>query len=251
MPAEPGRVAEGYADARFAELYDAENPWSRSDDFYQALDLRAGSVLDVGCGTGRRLISTRERGHDGELTGVDPAPGMLSVARRGSDRVRWVLADAVTMRLDSRVELVTMTGHAFQELLDDDAVRAALATFRRHLEPGGLLAFETRNPAARDWEGWRAQRTRQVVANPAGERFETWVDAPEPHGDLVTFQSCILDLGSGDLHAESSTLRFVDPGRLRELVEAAGFVVEGWFGDWDRGPVTPTSAEVIVLARQD
>ncbi|MDP3890285.1 trans-aconitate 2-methyltransferase [Nocardioides sp.] len=242
---------EGFANPRLAELYDAECPWHPQDDFYLALDLQAASVLDVGCGTGTRLTAAREAGHTGDLVGVDPAPAMLSIAHSKTDRVEWVHGDAQSLDLERTFELVTMTGHAFQVLLDDTAVRAALARFHRHLTPGGLLAFETRNPAARSWEGWRRDTTQQVVANPRGEEFEVWVDDPVTHGeDLVTFQALTRELATGERLPSSSTLRFIDPEHLRALLEEQGFDIEGWYGDWDRGPVTSTSLEVIVLARR-
>jgi ubiquinone/menaquinone biosynthesis C-methylase UbiE len=40
------------------------------------------SLLDVGCGTGRLLRTARTRWPNAELIGVDPAKGMLEVARR-------------------------------------------------------------------------------------------------------------------------------------------------------------------------
>lgn len=42
----------GYDDPRLAALYDALNPWRPSDDHHLGLILEAGSVLDLGCGTG-------------------------------------------------------------------------------------------------------------------------------------------------------------------------------------------------------
>lgn len=241
---------DGFADDRIARLYDAECPWGTSDDFYLALDMAASSVLDVGCGTGTRLARAREVGHTGRLVGVDPAEAMLRVARAKTDRVRWLLGSAQTLDLDSRFDLVTMTGHAFQELLDDEAALAALGSFRRHLAPGGLLAFETRNPAARAWESWLREKTGQLVQAPDGEPYETWVDHPTAHGrDLVTFVAVVLSVRTGEELTSTSTLRFADPDHLRSLLEQAGFRVEGWYGDWERGPVLPASPEVVVLAR--
>lgn len=243
-------VDEGYADPWLVRLYDAECPWHPQDDFYQALDLRAGSVLDVGCGTGTRLVRARERGHTGELVGVDPAAGMLGVARAKSDRVEWIGGAAQTLDLGRRFDLITMTGHAFQVLLDDTSTLAALTAFHHHLNPGGLLAFETRNPAVRAWDGWVADHTGSRIEAPDGEPFEVWVDEPtEVPPDLVSFTASTRSLRSAELRTSRSTLRFVDPQHLRELLARAGFEVEGWFGDWDRSPVGPASPEVIVLAR--
>lgn len=260
MTSQISQPDEGFANPRLAALYDAECPWHPQDDFYQHLDLQAGSVLDVGCGTGTRLVSTRTRGHRGELVGVDPARAMLDIAGKKSRELRpplgWILGDAQTLELDRRVELLTMTGHAFQVLLTDEDVRAALASFHRHLEPGGLLAFETRNPAAQAWQRWTKAHSRGIVTDRAGEGWETWVDDARTHEragygeEFVTFVSYNRHLASGELLTSISTLRFIDPEHLRALLLEAGFRIEGWFGDWDRSPVTPQSLEVIVLARR-
>ena len=243
-------VDPAYTDAAFVRLYDAENPWHPMDDFYQRLDRAAASVLDVGCGTGTRLARTRETGHRGRLVGVDPAEAMLAVARAKTAAVDWVRGDAQSLDLGERFELVTMTGHAFQLLLDDDAVRAALAAFRRHLAPGGVLAFETRNPAPRPWASWVRDETLLRVSGPDGEPYESWVEGPVAHdGDLVTFTAVVRSLRSGRERRTSSTLRFVDPAHLGALLARAGLVVESWFGDWDSSPLTAASPEAIVLAR--
>ena len=243
-------VDEGYADLSLARLYDAECPWHHQDDFYLSLDLVAGSVLDVGCGTGTRLVRVREVGHRGVLVGVDPAPGMLAVARGKRADIEWVSAAAQTLDLGRRFDLVTMTGHAFQTLLDDASVLAALRRFREHLEPDGLLAFETRNPGPREWEDWTESQTRAQINSSDGEPFETWVADPRHDAtDLVTFTSATLAQRTGTLRTSRCTLRFIDPNQLRDHLIASGFRIEGWYGDWDRSPVTPTSPEVIVLAR--
>ncbi|MEK8169819.1 winged helix-turn-helix transcriptional regulator [Streptomyces sp. M19] len=58
-------------------------PLGRTRDFtfYLPLVMSARSVLDVGCGTGALLRGARENGHTGRLCGLDPAVGMLEVAR--------------------------------------------------------------------------------------------------------------------------------------------------------------------------
>ena len=76
-----------------AAWYDVLNPWGPSDDFYLELVMAAGSVLDVGCGTGVLLHRARDAGHPGRLCGLDPDPAVLDQARARSD-IEWVLADA-------------------------------------------------------------------------------------------------------------------------------------------------------------
>jgi SAM-dependent methyltransferase len=81
-------TADGYSDEQAAALYDVINPWGPSDDFYLELVMQAGSVLDVGCGTGTLLHRARLAGHGGRLCGLDPDRAMLGRARRHAD-VEW------------------------------------------------------------------------------------------------------------------------------------------------------------------
>ena len=85
-----------FSDDDVAALYDRLNPWEPSDDFYLSYVLEAGSVLDVGCGTGRLLHRAREAGHGGRLCGIDPDPASLARARRRAD-VEWVQGRAADM----------------------------------------------------------------------------------------------------------------------------------------------------------
>jgi SAM-dependent methyltransferase len=238
-----------YEDPRLAALYDTLNPWGAGDPFYLELVMSSRSVLDLGCGTGQLLRRAAAEGHPGVLVGVDVAAAMLAEAERHGARVEWRRGDARTIDLGRRFELVTMTGHAFQVFLTDDDVRALLANVRRHLEPGGRFAFETRNSSAKAWESWTPDESAHRVELPGGAIVEVahgHTRTVEP--DLVEFSSTALFQGSPVPVVSQSTLRFVDPDRLRALLEDGGFGVEGWFGDWDRSPVTASSPEIVVVA---
>jgi ubiquinone/menaquinone biosynthesis C-methylase UbiE len=248
-------VDVAYHDERLAALYDVLNKWTPADDddvmaaFYLEYVMSAASVLDVGCGTGELLCRARRAGHGGDLVGVDPASGMLAIARRKRGDIRWLPGRAESLDLGRTFELITMTGHAFQELLDDDRTRAAFAGFRRHLAPGGRLVFETRNPAARAWECWTPARTTTTVRSPAGQAFDVSYDVRGTRAaDLVDYAASFRSWVSGETVTSLGTIRFVNPDHLRSLLAGAGFRVDGWYGDWDRSGLGAGSPEVIVVA---
>src|SRR3990167_2966262 len=130
-----------FADAELAALYDGMNPGRDDVDFYMPMVMAAGSVLDVGCGTGAMLHDARKAGHRGRLCGLDPAPGMLAQARRRTD-IEWVLGDLSSASWTAEFDLVVMTGHAFQVFIEDEELRGALAAIRPALRDDGRFAFE-------------------------------------------------------------------------------------------------------------
>jgi SAM-dependent methyltransferase len=234
-----------YDDLEDARLYDVQNAWGRSDEFYLALVMPAGDVLDVGCGTGTLLKRARRDGHRGRLVGLDPGAGMLAVARE-EPAVEWVSGVLVPGAYDAEFDLVTMTGHAFQELRTDDEVGSALRGMRDAVRPGGRIAFETRNPGARAWESWYGA-TFEVPYQ--GETITVSYEVHAVEGDLVTFTE-FTDGGRWDHQADTATLRFLSRLDLDRFLADAGLEVEAYYGDWESGPLTDTSPEIIALARR-
>lgn len=242
-------VDRPYEEPVLARLYDVLNPWGPGDDYYLDLVMSSRSVLDLGCGTGQLLRRAAAEGHSGVLVGVDPAVAMLAEAARDVGPVTWLHGDARTIDVGRLFELITMTGHTFQVFLTDDDVRTVLSNVRRHLDLGGRFAFETRNPAARAWERWIPEHSRVRVEAPSGETVEVAHQLERTiESDLVEFTSTCRFAGGSAPVVSRSTLRFIDPDRLRTLLEDVGFRIDGWFGDWDRTPVTTSSPEVIVIA---
>ncbi|TXL70402.1 class I SAM-dependent methyltransferase [Vineibacter terrae] len=134
-----------FEDEASAAIYDHFNRWSASDAFYLDLARQTGGrVLDLGCGTG--MLACRIAAEGCDVVGVDPADGMLRVARTrpGTENVRWVKGSGQSLELPCRFDLIYMTGHAFQTLLSDEDVLATLGNVARHLARDGRFAFETR-----------------------------------------------------------------------------------------------------------
>ena len=244
-------VDRQFSEPHLAALYDPQFGREDRDDFrfYLPLIMAAGAVLDVGCGTGALLHWARESGHTGRLTGLDPAEGMLDIARERTD-TEWVQGDLGAVAWDREFDLAVMTGHAFQVLVEDQQIRASLAAVHSALAPGGRFAFETRNPAARAWELWTPEHGAEFVDGD-GNHVRRAVQAETPvDGDIVRFTATYSSAGRTESETSHSTLRFLSADRLLEFLGGAGFVVEEQFGDWDRSPVGDESPEIITIARR-
>lgn len=244
-------VDRQFSDARLAALYDVLCPFEPRGDFrfYLPLVMSAQTVLDVGCGTGALLHRARQDGHTGRLCGLDPGVGMLEQARKRSD-IEWVLGDLASVAWDRQFDLVVMTGHAFQELVEDDELRASLAAIRSALTENGRFAFETRNPLVREWERWTPNNAVEVTdAAGAVVRVGSQVETPV-EGDLVRFTTTFTSLSWDGPQVSGCTLRFLDVDGLAAFLSGAGLAIAEQFGDWTKQPLTDTSPEIITIARR-
>jgi hypothetical protein len=52
------------------------------------------------------------------------------------------------------------------------------------------------------------------------------------------------------LRVDRAGLRFLGTTALDAFLAGAGFGIEARYGDWQRGPVTGTSREIITIARR-
>ncbi|PRY12858.1 class I SAM-dependent methyltransferase [Kineococcus rhizosphaerae] len=235
-----------FADPRLAVLHDLFEDPARPDlDPYlvrATREPRARRVVDVGCGTGVLAARLARAGLD--VVGVDPAAASLAVARDREPRVRWLqagAADLPALAPDLEADLAVMTGNVAQVFTTDTGWDAALAGVARALRPGGRLVFETRRPAARDWENWSTATQHRDVPGTGHvtKRFELL----DVTGALVTFRNT-FDL-AGTVVVSESTLRFRDLPELEGSLRRNGFTVQ----DVGQAPDRPGLEFVVEATR--
>jgi SAM-dependent methyltransferase len=170
-------------------------------------------ILDVGSGTGSLAVAALERWPRHRVTGIDPAGGMLEVARRTADeqldqsvarRFRAEVASADRLPFEDGVFDVAISSFVLQ-LVDDR--EAALREVRRVLKPGATFAWVAWERTERAYE---PDRIANEILDEAG------FDPPEP------------DSRPGDLESAAATEAEMERAGYRDVVVQGGELSHEW-----------------------
>ncbi|WP_176046146.1 class I SAM-dependent methyltransferase [Burkholderia sp. BCC1644] len=247
-PADPERL---YADPRLVAVYDLFNAGDHDFAFYASVIGAAPQrILDLGCGTGTFARRLAAAGHD--VVAIDPAPAMIEYARRQprADTVRWFACELGSLPPGAPFDAVVMTGHAFQCLLTDDEIDAALRGVRHVLADGGRFLFDTRNPRLEPWRAWTPAHSARSVESRDFGRVDLHHAVRAVDRAIVTFDTHYRFHRDDTVLTNTSRLRFIGQPELQARVAAAGFASADWYGGWQHAPFDEAaSAEIIAICR--
>ena len=247
---------------QWAEVYDSVYAYVTDDIPFYIDEARSagGSVLELGCGTGRVAIPIAQAGI--EIVGLDSSPAMLEVARRKAEKasgargLRLVEADMRDFSLNEVFDLVIIPFRGFYSLHSvEDQVRT-LANVRGHLAPGGKLAFNIFVPDLNMLvqEGDVAYHFRDVTDSDTGRRLVVWHQSSyDNHNQIIDARVMVDELGVdgvvGRRFYRDFQLRYAHRWEIRHLLEVCGFEIVDLFGDFERSPFDETSTEMVWVAR--
>jgi SAM-dependent methyltransferase len=236
--------------ARFYDVDMARNMGFDDVAFYARACEGRDPVLELGCGNGRILLPLAAAGH--EAWGVDASAGMLAglAAKAAGVGVppRTVQADIRSFVLPRRFGAILCPYSLVTYLVGDDDASAMLASVLAHLAPGGRLVIDAFVPRAippaaafrldyrRPWgEGTLARWKRIAAIDATTNRIDRRYQLLDATGRPV------------ETIAVSEVIRPRAPAELRQLVESAGFEVEGAWWDYGARP-GPDGAQFYTLA---
>ena len=236
-----------YENPKLTSVYDLDSGWSADRDFYLSLAGSAPlSILDIGCGTG--LLCNQYAASNHEVTGVDPSGAMLDVGRQKpyGKKIDWVQSFAQDLNLKKTFDLIIMTGHAFQVLIQDDDILATFRSMRKHLKPDGIIVFESRNPVI-DWTiNWNYDMEFNLPDGGIVKESRRFISMEE---NKMSFD--LRYQFQDELLTSESLLRFWTRQEIEDHAAATGLSVEKILGNWDGAAFDKnTSEEMIFFLRK-
>lgn len=260
-PEQPARFIEAtpFDDGALYDIFFERLDLGR--DFYLGLARAAnGPVLDVACGTGRILLPCLEAGVDVE--GLDLFPGMLARLRAKASALGFNptlhQANMAGFRLSRRYTLIMITFNAFVHNLTTEDQLATLNTCREHLEPGGLLVFDTAFPGP----AWVAapNGTRELemeIAHPeTGLPVRMWDTRTFDRVKQLQYSYNEIEMldAAGKVvatHPSKTTLRWIYKAEMELLLRTTGFARWEILGDFEGRPLVHDTDAMIVKAWTD
>jgi len=246
-----------------AASYDLVDELSDFDDypFYRFLiEASPGSVLDLGCGTGRILVGLAEEGID--VTGLDVSREMLDICEEKlaalGREAPLVYGDIRSFDLSETFDTILIPGFTIQLLLSSEDLDACLKSCTRHLKPGGQLVVSTYLP----WEMLESglkrkplEKKRESDRDTSGESFAAWqgweIDRIEQRLQLSNrFQK--LD-SAGEVLSEENltmTLCWHLPYDMQRLLQKHGLGDISLYGDFTFDPPEADTEAIVYVGRR-
>jgi SAM-dependent methyltransferase len=207
--------------------------------------LTAGTITDLGCGSGILARVLTDLGYD--VHGVDLSPHMIELAEQNAPRASFRCASLVDTPIAPSVA-VTAIGEALNYATDSragfDAVTALARRVHAALAPGGVFLFDVATPGRN-----LGLDTRERVHD-QGDWVLTMRATEE--GDRLDRRIAIYSRGSDGRYErvdEHHVVHLYDPDELGRVLTEVGFTVETRtsYGA-ERGDSTPPTGWTVFVA---
>lgn len=225
--------------------------------YLQLAQAAEGPVLDIACGTGRVMLPCLEAGLD--VDGLDLSTALL-------DRLREKAAikglnptlfegDMRNFRLDRRYRLAIIPFNAFVHCMNGEEQIAALRCIREHLEPGGMLAFDTFFPGFEMINLPNQTRVLEMETDHPTPGWKVRVYDTRTLNRIDQIQHSFMEIeelnDAGEVvkvHPSQTQIRWIYKQEMELLLRLSGFWNWNIWGSFERRPLVNETDAMIVEA---
>lgn len=247
----------------YDQAYEADTKLNDMPFYLEVAKSVNGSVLEVGCGSGRLVLPTARAGV--QIDGFDFSPDMLSILRDKLDsespevrnRVSLHQGDMRDFSLGKTYDLITVPFRPLQHIFTVDDQLAAFNNFSKHLNRGGRLAFNLFYPNYKllDEIGVEHQELEWTDKNDSSltvrrSFVRTSVDKLNQvfQGEFI-FRSFRGDSLVSEDRSHLSMSYYTYPQVLL-LLKASGFKVVEEYGSFNKEPISACKEMVFIAEKE-
>lgn len=220
----------------------------------------AGTILEVGVGTGRIGLEIVLQG--GELVGVDECPEMLQECRRRAtllgvkaSRLSLIEANILDVTIERPISMVIAPLRTVGHFVTADLRRRLFVKVRQLLARGGTLIFDhfvfDDHLAERDDGVERLVHCTRSSAEPRVSLYHSH-RCDRASRVLHSVLTRCVELPEGSIERDDIPydLAWIEPEEIRGLCLECGFQEVAAYGSFDRTPLLPHSTDQIWILRR-
>ena len=239
----------------FAQVYDMFMDNVSYDEWADYIEARLkehgiveGTILDLGCGTGKITRIMAEKGYD--MIGVDNAMEMLDIACSiGPESILYLMQDMRELELYGTVKAVYSTCDCLNYILDEDELFDVFSGVKKYLEKDGVFIFDMNTPYK--YMELLGENTFAENRDEGSFIWENYFDEEELINEYDLTLFIAEDTDNGRLYRkyeETHYQRSYSPDVIMSLLEKAGFKVEALYEGYTMNSLATESDRMTVIA---
>lgn len=248
----------------FAQVYDLfmdnvpYGEWSRYlIGLLREYGIRDGTVLELGCGTGKMTRLLRREGYD--MIGVDSSAEMLELAAEAELTpqsesapdvdILYLLQDMRELELCGSVRAAVSVCDSLNYLLKEQDLLETFRRVRQYLEPGGIFIFDMNTLYK-----YRELLGEATIAENREEGSFIWENYFDAESGINEYDLTLFVREKDGLYRkyeETHFQRAYELHTVKDLLEKAGFTFAAAYDACTREPVRTDSERMYVIAAAD
>lgn len=218
-------------------LYDRTITFTDDIPFYLRLAKPSkGKVLDIGCGTGRIMEPLLKEGIT--TIGLDFSKNMMESAQKKFESLGFnpqlIHGDMRNFQIPEKFSLIIIPYCSMIYMYSDEDRKKVFQCVHRHLEPDGILAFDFDAGICEEGVSRSFLSLQDEDCKTGGITVQTvQMKGIEKNLRLMNIINYRIRGKESLIMIESTLEATISSSRMRELLEDEGFLIKGFYGDYE------------------
>lgn len=208
-----------------------------------------GTLLELGCGTGRLTRLMAERGYD--MIGVDNSVEMLAIAgsREDSQDILYLLQDMQELTLHQEVRAVYSACDCVNYVLQEEELLSVFVRVYRCLAPHGLFLFDMNTPYK-----YRELLGDNTFAENRSEGSFIWENYYDEEEGINEYDLTLFIPDGQGLYRRFEEVHYqrcYETELVERLLARSGLRLLGVYDAYTDGPLRTDSERAMFIARKE